>query len=148
MPQFARPSADTNNPGQWQTHSGGTTGLYLTIDEATPDDTDYIISPTNPSNAVYVTKLSSVTNPSSTSGHIIRYRASASQDNQQAVRTTIQLRQGYTNESSPGTLIASHNTGLVSSTSWVTYEYTLSSAEAGAITSYGNLYYRIIADTA
>ncbi len=147
MPQFARPSADTNNPGQWQTHSGSTTGLYQTIDEASPDDTDYIISPTNPSNAVYVTKLSSLTDPGTASGHIIRYRVSASQDNQQAVRTTIQLRQGYTNESSPGILIASHDTGLVSSTSWLTYGYTLSSAEAGAITNYGDLYYRIIADT-
>lgn len=147
MPQFARPSADTNNPGNWTTQSGGTTNLYTTIDEATADDTDYIQSPTNPADAVYVTKLSSVVNPGSTSNHIIRYRASASQDNQQAVRVTIQLRQGYVSEANQGTLIASHNTGLMTSTTWTTYTYTLSAAEAGSITNYADLYYRIIAGT-
>lgn len=145
MPQFARPSADTNNPGNWTTHTGGTTNLYLTIDEATADDTDYIQSPASPSNAVYVTKLSNVVNPQSTSGHIMRMRTSASLDNQQSITITQELRQGYTSEASPGTLIASQQRSGITSTSWVTSQYTLSAAEAGSITDYSALYYRFIA---
>lgn len=145
MPQFARPSADTNNPGGWTTHTGGTTNLYLTIDEATADDTDYIQSPAAPSNAVYVTKLSSVVNPQSTSGHVMRMRTSASLDNQQSIPITQELRQGYVSEATPGTLIASYQrTGIVS-TAWTTTQYTLTAAEAGAITDYTNLYFRFIA---
>jgi hypothetical protein len=144
MPQFARPSADTNNPGGYTDQSGGSTNIYTAINEATPNDTNYIQSPTSPSNAVYVTKLSAVTAPGVTSGHIIRMRTSASLDNQQNISITQELRQGYTNESSLGTLIASQTRSPINSTTWTLSEYTLTAAEAGAITDYSNLYFRFI----
>lgn len=144
MPQYARPSADVANPGNWTTHTGGTTNLYTAIDEVTPDHTDFIQSPLSPSSAVYVVKLSSVVNPNTTSGHILRFSYSASENNQQTIQLTVQLRQGYVNESNQGTLIA-QRVVTSNSTSFVTDVYTLSSSEAGAITNYGDLYLRMVA---
>jgi hypothetical protein len=148
MPQFARPSADIANPGGWTTHTGGTTNLYATINEVTPDDTTYIQSPAGPANAVYVTKLSAVVAPGVTSGHWIRMRTSASLDNQQSITITQELRQGYVNESNQGTLIASQTRSGITSTTWTTSAYNLTAAEAGAITDYSNLYFRFIASAA
>lgn len=145
MPQFARPIADAANPGGWTDQAGGSVNLYTTIDEVTPDDTDYIQSPASPSSAVYVCKLSALTNPGTTSNHIIRMRTSASLDNQQSITITQELRQGYVSEANPGTLIASQTRSGITSTAWVTSEYTLTAAEAGAITDYTNLYFRFIA---
>lgn len=144
MPQYGRPSADTANPGGFTTQSGGSTNLYQTIDETSPDDSDYIQSPASPSNAVYVTKLSSVVDPNSSVGHIIRMRTSVDIDNQQAVSFTQELRQGYVSEASQGTLIASQTRTNVTSTTWTTSQYTLSAAEADAITDYSDLYFRFI----
>jgi hypothetical protein len=148
MAQFGRPSADTNNPGGWTTQTGGSANLYTTIDEATPDDNDYIRSPASPSNAVYVTKLSSLVNPGTTTGHVMRMRTSADLDNQQTISITQELRQGYVSEASPGTLIASQSRTGITSTTWTTSQYTLTAAEAGAITDYTNLYYRFVANAA
>jgi hypothetical protein len=144
VPQFARPAADTNNPGGYTDQAGGTTNIYQAIAEATPDDTTYIQSPTSPSNAVYVTKLSAVSAPGVTTGHWIRMRTSASLNNQQNISITQQLRQGYVSEASQGTLIASQVRSPINSTTWTTTEYNLTGAEAGAITDYANLYFRFI----
>ncbi len=144
MPQFARPSADTNNPGGFTDETGGSTNIYTKINEATPNDATYIQSPTSPSNAVYVTKLSSVVDPQSSTGHIMRMRTSASLDNQQSISITQELRQGYVSEASPGTLIAQQARTGITSTVWTTSEYTLTAPEADAITDYANLYFRFI----
>jgi hypothetical protein len=148
MPQFARPSADTANPGGYTDHAGGSTNIYTAIDEATPDDTDYIQSPASPNNAVYVTKLSAVLDPDSSVNHIMRMRTAVDLNNQQAITITQQLRQGYVSEASQGILIASQQRASITSTAWTTSEYTLTAAEADAITDYGNLYYRFIATVA
>ena len=144
MPQFARPSADTT-VGNWQTHTGGTTNLYTTIDEVTPDDTDYIKSPLAPSNAAYVTKLSSVEDPQSSTGHILRYRYSKNAAGGAQIDLTVQLRQGYVNETTQGTLIAQVVLTNISET-FTTGTYTLSAAEADSITNYADLYVRIVAN--
>jgi hypothetical protein len=144
MPQFARPSADTANPGGFTDQAGGTTNLYTTIDEATPNDADYIRSPASPANAVYVTKLSSVVDPQSSSGHVMRMRTATDLDDQESIDFTLQLRQGYVSEASQGTLIATLSRTGVTSTAWTTSTYTLSAAEADAITDYTALYFRLI----
>ena len=144
MPQYARPSADTANPGNFTDQSGGSTNLYQAIDEATASDADYIQSPEAPSNAVYVTKLSSVADPQSSTGHIMRMRTSVSVDGQSPIDITQQLRQGYVNESNQGTLIAQQSRTGITSTTWTDSTYTLSAAEADAITNYSDLYYRFI----
>lgn len=147
MPQFARPSADTNNPGGFTDQAGGSTNIYTTINEAVADDANYIRSPASPTNAVYVTKLSAVTDPSLSTGHIMRMRTAVDVANQQAITITQELRQGYVSEASPGTLIASQTRANITSTAWVTSQYTLSAVEADAITNYADLYYRFIVTT-
>ena len=144
MPQFARPSADTNNPGSYTDQAGGSASLFATIDESAANDADFIRSPTDPVNAVYVTKLTSLTDPVSSAGHILRARVStdvASGGN--ALDYTDELRQGYVNEGSLGTLIATLSQAGVSGTTWQDLAYTLSAAEADAITDYTALYRRI-----
>lgn len=143
MPQFARPDADLH-VGNFTTHSGGTTNLFATIDEASPDDADYIRSPASPSSQVYACRLSDVSDPSSSTGHVIRMRTSVDQANQESLSFTQQLRQGYQNESTQGTLIASQTRTGVTSTTWTTSTYTLSGAEADAITDYTDLAFRFI----
>lgn len=144
MPQFARPSADTNNPDSYTDQAGGSINIYLTIDEATQDNADYIRTVVTPTSDVYVTKLSNVTDPLLSTGHIMRMASSADQDAQETIDFTLQLRQAYVSEASQGTLIATLTRNGVTSTTWTVTTYTLSAAEADAITDYTSLYYRFL----
>lgn len=143
MPQFARPDADLH-VGNFTDQAGGTTSLFATIDEAAADDADYIRSPTSPVNEPYACGLSDVTDPASSSGHIIRMRTSTDLDAQESLDFTQELRQGYASEASQGTLIASQSRNGVTSTTWTTSSYTLSAAEADAITDYTDLQFRFL----
>lgn len=144
MPQYGRPSADTLI-GNYQDQGGGTTNIYTTIDETSASDADYIRSPTNPANEVFVCALSSVTDPVSSSSHTIRVRAGTDQSSGgRQIDMTAQLRQGYVNEGSPGTLIATLSQTSIAAGSFTTYTATLSGAEADAITNYGSLFLRIV----
>lgn len=146
MPQFGRPIADTTL-GNYQDEGGGTTTIYDGIDESVASDADYIRSPTNPNTEVYVARLTSLTDPVSSSGHVLRVRAGTDQaagGNQ--IDLTAQLRQGYTNEGSPGTLIATLTQANISQGSFTDYSVTLSGAEADSITDYTVLYVRIVLD--
>lgn len=144
MPQYARPSTDASI-GTYTDQAAGTTNIWDTINEAVASDTDYIRSVTDPSNAPYVTKLTSVTDPVSSSGHTIRARMGtdvASGGNQ--INATVQLRQGYVSEGTPGTLIATLTQNNISAGSFADYSYTLSSGEADSITDYTDLYLRVV----
>jgi hypothetical protein len=141
MPQFARPDADTTI-SNFTDSGGGTTNIFQSIDESSPNDSDFIRSPTSPSTEFYVCRLSDVTDPVSSSGHVMRMRTSCDQDAQETLDFVQQLRQGYTNEGSPGTLIASQSRTGVSSTTWTTSTRNLSGAEADAITDYTALFFR------
>lgn len=141
MPQFERPDADTTL-GNYTDQAGGTTSIFATIDEVTQDDADYIRTPTAPVNEVYVCRLSDVTDPVSSTNHIMRMRTSTDLDAQQVLDFTQQLRMTYVSEGSQGTLIASQTRSSVSSTTWTTSSYTLSGAEADAITDYTALFFR------
>lgn len=144
MAQFGRPSADTSI-GTYTDQAGGTTNIYATMDESAADDGDYIKSVTAPSSAPYVTKLTSVTDPASSTGHVVRVRCRNGVAGARAIDLTAQLRQGYTNEGSPGTLIATLSQATVSG-SFTTYSATLTGGEADSITDYGSLYIRIVAN--
>ncbi|HYE78030.1 MAG TPA: hypothetical protein VEI97_08595, partial [bacterium] len=142
---FARPSADTNNPGSYTDQGGGSSNIFGTIDETVASDADFIRSGTDPANAVYVTKLSNVTDPVSSTGHILRVRAGtdvSSGGNQ--IDLTAQLRQGYVSEGTLGTLIATLTQTNVTAGGFTTYSHTLSGAEADAITDYTSLYLRVL----
>lgn len=141
MPQFARPDS-TTTLGNYTDQAGGTTNIHLTIDEVAADDADFIRSPTSPVNEVYVCGLSDVTDPTSSSGHTMRMRTSVDQASQESLDFTQQLRQTYVSEGSQGTLIASQTRSAVTSTTWTTSAYTLSGAEADAITDYTALFFR------
>lgn len=144
MPQFARPNSDALI-GNFTDDAGGTTNIFGAIDEqSSPNDADFIQSPTSPVNEVYVCGLSSITDPESSSGHVMRMRTSADQDGQETIDFTQELRQGYVSEGTPGTLIASQQRLGVTSTAWTTSEHTLSGAEADAITDYSDLFLRFV----
>lgn len=143
MPQYARPDQDTTI-GTYTDHAGGTTDIFQAIDEASANDSDFIRSVTSPSSAVYVCRLSDITDPVSSANHIMRMRTSCDQDAQETLDFTQQLRQGYTNEGAQGTLIATQTRAAVNSTTWTTSAYTLSGAEADAITDYTALYFRFV----
>jgi hypothetical protein len=144
MPQFARPDADTTL-GNFQDQAAGTTNIFQAIDETSASDSDYIRSPQSPSSEVYVCRLSDVTDPVSSSNHVMRMRVSTDvASGGETLDFTLQLRMTYVSEGSQGTLIASVAQNGVSGTSWVDVSYTLSGAEADAITDYTALFYRII----
>lgn len=142
MPQFARPDATTDNTGAFTDQAGGSVNLHLVIDEVTADDADFIRSVVSPATTPITFSLSDVTDPVSSTGHIMRMRTSTDLNAQEVLDFVQQLRQGYVSEASQGTLIASQSRTGVSSTTWTTSAYTLSAAEADAITDYTALYHR------
>lgn len=145
MAQFGRPSADTYNADGWVEDDDTSVDMYLEIDEVSASDTDYVKSPVAPTSDVYVTALSSVEDPLSSSGHVVRYRYQKEAAGGAQIDLTVQLRQGYVNEGTPGTLIASA-TVTDMGTGWTTGSFTLSAGEADAITNYASLFLRFVAN--
>lgn len=145
MSQFARPSADTYNGDSYTNQAGSGSSIFNTIDEVSTDDADYIQSPATPSSDVYVTKLTSITDPVSSSSHIVNYRYGTDQaSGGETLDLIVELRQGYTNEASKGTLIASKTVTGISGSTVVADSFTLSSGEADSITDYTSLYLRFV----
>ena len=146
MPQFARPDQDTTI-GSYTDAGGGTTNIFQSIDETSANDSDFVRSPQSPNNSVYVARLSDVVDPVSSSGHIMRMRTGNDVGaGGETIDYTLQLRQGYTNEGSQGTLIATLSRTGVTTTTFTDSSYTLSGGEADSITDYTALYYRLIID--
>lgn len=143
MPQFGRPSTDTLRDN-WEEDDGTTVDIFDQIDEVTADDLDFIRTVTAPTSDVYVTKLTSVEDPLSSTGHIVRYRYGKEAAGGGQIDLTIQLRQGYVSEASQGTLIATVATLVNIGVVWIAGSYTLSAAEADAITNYADLFIRYV----
>ena len=144
MAQFGRPSTDTTRDN-WEEDDGTTTAIFDQIDEAVIDDADYIRTVLAPTNDVYVSKFTTLEDPVSSTGHVVRYRYGKSAAGGAQIDLTVQLRQGYTNEGSPGTLIKEWTHTNVSET-LTTAAQTLSGAEADSITDYTDLYIRLVAN--
>jgi hypothetical protein len=71
-PQYGRPISDTDATG-WTASGGG--ALYAMVDESTYNDADYIYTETPDADAeVAITSLS---DPGTSAGHVVRYRARA-----------------------------------------------------------------------
>lgn len=145
MPQFGRPSTDTTREA-WEEDDGTTTDIWDQIDEVVADDLDYVRSALVPTNDVYVTQLTAVTDPLQSTGHIVRYRYGKDAAAGAQIDLTIQLRQGYVNEGTPGTLIATVATLTNIPAGWTAGSYTLTAGEADNITSYSSLYIRFVAN--
>lgn len=141
--QYARPDADNANPGSW-TDEGTVDNdgnLYTSLDETYPDDGDsYVLSGNNPGSADYFeVGLPNLTDPASSSGHVIRCQAMRTAGSRD-ISLSIDLYEG-------ATLRASLNTGNLSSTVWGYFEYELSGAEADAISDYTALALRVVPTT-
>jgi hypothetical protein len=142
MSQFARPDADLTNEGFVNQAASGA-NLYLSLDEVTADDADYAVSAVAPTSDVYACSLSTIEDPVSSTGHVVRYRYRKSAAAGAAIDMTVQLRQGYVSEGTQGTLIHSVTHTDISDTA-VSNNFTLSGAEADTITNYADLALRFV----
>lgn len=115
--QYVRPTSDVS-AGTWTASSGS--DLYAMLDETSASDADYIVT-TGASTCEVA--LGSLTDPASSSGHIVRYRISATSGG-----ITVRLRQGTT---TVATWVHAP-----APTSLTTYAQTLTSGEADSITDY------------
>lgn len=133
--QIARPNSDVAKGGWTDTTGGDSDGtLYDEINESVRSDTNYaqsssIIPVINPSD-VWTTGLSSVTDPQSSSGHIVSYVYRKS-GGTSTINITTRLMQG-------GTQIATWTHNNVG-TSFTLTEQTLTGVQADSITDYSNL---------
>jgi hypothetical protein len=135
--QFARPDSDVTRTG-WTEDDGATDALWDEINETVASDTDYVKSPTPPGSNEYEAGLSDVTDPLSSTGHIMRWRrrkqpASGSADINLTVRlmqTTTQIK-SVADNAIPGTFTDT--------------SATLSGGEADAITDYTALRIEFVA---
>lgn len=142
--QTLNPSADSAD-GNWTTDTGGT-ALAAAIDEDSASDSDYIRSEFGPSNSGCRVKLESLNDPTSSAGHIIRWRTGKNATGGATINMTVKLMQGGANVLGAGTQIASFNRNNVDSLT--TYAESLSGAEADAITDYSDLYLEFYANQA
>lgn len=124
--QYAVPISDTV-VGTWITAP-----LYAKIDETTASDADSITSATKPEASTCKVKLSNLTDPNMSTGHIVRYRYQKDAAAGQAIALTIKLMQA-------STIIAQHTDSNISN-GWTTSSFTLTSGEANSITDYTDLY--------
>ena len=136
MPQFARPIADITVTG-WQEDDGTTDALWSRIDEVTADDADFDKSPTPPGTNEYEADLSTVTDPTSSTGHIMRWRRRAPVSGGSQINLTVRLMQATTQITSQA------DNNLPSA--FTTTSYTLSAAEADSITDYADLRMEFVA---
>lgn len=105
-PQIVRPVSD-RLVGAWTTDTGATSNLFAAVDEAVASFTDHIRCEDNPVTSPVVVRLAALTEPAGAvaDGDV---QVCVQYDKEGAATATLvmQLRQGYTNEGSPGTLIA------------------------------------------
>ena len=131
MPQFARPDADV-------ALGGWTNPSFSVIDEAVADDLDKTQSPSAPAAAALEVGLTNVTDPVSSTGHILRTRYQKDVAAGAQIDLIVRLVQGVT--------IITSNTYANIANGWVTTAYTLLAAAADAITDYNDLRVRITAN--
>lgn len=150
MAQFAVPDADITD-GNWLDEGASATNIFDGVAPNTPgsigagDDSDYAESDSAPSSSPVAFGLSTIEDPASSSGHIMRWRRGKNSAGGAQIDLTVELRQGYVSEGTPGTLINSFSDTDVPD-SFTTTSDTLSGAEADAITDYSDLQVRFVAN--
>lgn len=127
--QFARP-ASTTSAGLW-TPVGAAT-LHEATDETTVSDADYAQSDVSPVSASAVrVAVGTLTDPTSSTGHVVRYRMGKDAAGGDTLTVTPRLYQGVT-------LISTGPAQAVPD-SFTTYSWTLTGAEADAVSNYADL---------
>lgn len=144
MAQVARPDADVSAGAYTPTPSSPAT-LFDKVDEAVADDADFFSSELAPTSSVAIIGLQSLSDPLSSVDHVLsyRYRKDASAGAQ--INLTVELVQDPEGDSGGLTVIATQTHTDISNT-WTQNDYTLSGAEADAITDYSDLGVRITAN--
>lgn len=145
MAQFGRPVSDAND-GNWLNEAASNINMFQSIDETAASDTDYVESELNPSASPVAFGLTTtLEDPVSSSGHIIRWRRQKDAAGGGQIDLTVQLRQGYVSEGTPGTQITSQSDTNIPTT-WTSTSYTLGAGEADSITDYTSLFIRMVAN--
>jgi len=157
MAQFARPNEDELNWGGGDAFAASSgSDLYAMIDETSASDSDYISSSDSGSDATYKVHLSSVTDPVSSSGHILRYRLKWEDAMEMGVDqpdVTVKLLIDNPDGSAPGEcnyslLSKTHSSSSNTlDTSFSTEAITLSTSQANSV-SYSSLCFQIKRETA
>lgn len=130
MAQTALPASDIS-AGSWTPSVGST--LYGTIDEAAADDADFIQSSLSPAMAdVSEVKLGALTDPLSSSGHVVNYRYTKDSASGDRINLNVRLVQGTT-------IIASWYHTDIDGSTITTASQALTGAQADAITNYADL---------
>lgn len=140
--QYARPNADQVDGG-WLNEAGSNINLFASIDEVTASDADYIQSANDPASDVCIVKLSSLSDPASSTDHIVRYRIAKNDAAAASVSVTVSLTQGT---GATETVIASWSHTDIPGDA-TTHSQTLTTAQADAITDYADLYLKFSAVT-
>jgi hypothetical protein len=121
------PTSDISVSG-WQTELGGSSNLYESIDEVSPNDSDYIV--TTPTETPLAASFGSpASDPQTGDAHYVAYRYK--KDGVGQINLTARLKEGTST-------IASW-THLDIPDSWVTQEQLLSTTQANNITDYSAL---------
>lgn len=136
MSQFARPISDHTIPASYN-------GSYADIDESSASDSDFGYFDNNSGGNEVIFNLTSLTDPSSSSGHILRVRIARMNAGEldgggTSVTANVSILIGGSEVAALVDLISEVATG-----SWTTHEYTLSGAEADAISDYTDMEIRI-----
>jgi len=124
--QYARPNADVSD-GAWTSTAADPAVLYTEIDETAENDAEYITC--DVVGSACRMRLSTITDPLTGNGHVIRYRARAPYGGRVAVNL-------FDTSSSRG-LVASWITTLTPL--FTTYSHTLTTDEANLIVNYATL---------
>jgi hypothetical protein len=141
MTQYANPTSDISKT-DWTQYAGNSdTNAFDELDEGMAS-TDGDTTAWQTDSTAGVTRtiecgLNSVTDPNVATGHVIRCSAKKSASGGAAVTGVLYLYEGTTLRATSGT--------LTTTSSYQTLSYTLSEAEANAITSYSTLRLRFIA---
>jgi hypothetical protein len=128
--QVVRPDGDLST-GTWHVAP-----LYPKVDELLADDSDYIESALDPVNDTCRLSLTNGYDPFISTGHKLRFRARKDQPDASAVTLTARLKQGATTIRQVQVSVPD---------AWTTYEFTLTGAEADAITDYNALEVELVA---
>jgi hypothetical protein len=129
VPLFLRPDMDDSDSG-WTTQSGGTTNLYVAIDEPSPaSDADYIQSSANPVSDIVRFSISDPTAPV-VAPFNVRYRYGTFSAGTATI--TVRLKQGTT--------LIKQWVHTDATTTFQTVTQTLSSGEFASITDFTNLF--------
>lgn len=143
--QNARPIADLLNQ-QWDGEDGSVTNLYSHVNEAIPNNANYVRSPQHPINKTLVLKLAGLPDPlNDQTNRVVVYYGKDLPGGEQ-LDLTVNLRQGYVSPGSPGTLIALIATLTDIPAGWTPIGVELPEAVAATITDFTDLSLELIAN--